>query len=147
MTSDDLTAKAAAAFRALAVQEKDSAMTIGRSSRPNWRRPRGCGPATRARDREGAEGQEAVKQKRIRKARREKSPVVKRSVTIAGHWTSVTLENDFSKVLEEIAIKRDLRPAQLIAMIDKRREHQNLSAAIRPFILKDYRRQLRTAQR
>ena len=73
--------------------------------------------------------------------------MVKRSVTIAGHWTSVTLENDFWKVLEEIATKRDLRPAQLIATIDKRREHQNLSAAIRLYVLNQFRRQLRAAQK
>ena len=47
-----------------------------------------------------------------------KSPVVKRSIVIAGHKTSVSLEDAFWKGLKEIATSRDLTLSDLVALID-----------------------------
>jgi predicted DNA-binding ribbon-helix-helix protein len=68
-----------------------------------------------------------------------KSPVVKRSIVIAGHKTSVSLEDAFWTGLKEIAAKRDLTLSDLVAAIDQERRHGNLSSAIRLFVLDYYR--------
>ena len=68
-----------------------------------------------------------------------KSPVVKRSIVIAGHKTSVSLEDAFWNGLKEIAGKRDLTLSDMVATIDKERRHGNLSSAIRLFVLDYYR--------
>ncbi len=70
-----------------------------------------------------------------------KSPVIKRSIVIAGHKTSVSLEDAFWKGLKEIALGRDLTLSELVAVIDSERRHGNLSSAIRLFVLEHYRRQ------
>src|SRR5215468_1837861 len=67
------------------------------------------------------------------------SPVVKRSIVIAGHKTSVSLEDAFWKGLKEIAANRDLTLSELVAAIDGARDHGNLSSAIRLFVLDHYR--------
>jgi predicted DNA-binding ribbon-helix-helix protein len=64
-----------------------------------------------------------------------KSLVVKRSVVIAGHKTSVSLEDAFWKALKEIATLRDMALSELVAQIDVNRGHANLSSAIRLFVL------------
>jgi predicted DNA-binding ribbon-helix-helix protein len=71
-----------------------------------------------------------------------KSPVVKRSIVIAGHKTSVSLEDAFWKGLKEIASARDVTLSELVAAIDSERQHGNLSSAIRLFVLDFYRNQL-----
>jgi predicted DNA-binding ribbon-helix-helix protein len=71
-----------------------------------------------------------------------KSPVVKRSIVIAGHKTSVSLEDAFWKGLKEIAGGRDMTLSDLVATIDSERQHGNLSSAIRLFVLDFYRQQL-----
>jgi predicted DNA-binding ribbon-helix-helix protein len=71
-----------------------------------------------------------------------KSPVVKRSIVIAGHKTSVSLEDAFWKGLKEIASGRDITLSELVAAIDSERQHGNLSSAIRLFVLDFYRNQL-----
>jgi predicted DNA-binding ribbon-helix-helix protein len=71
-----------------------------------------------------------------------KSPVVKRSIVIAGHKTSVSLEDAFWKGLKEIANERDITLSELVAAIDSERQHGNLSPAIRLFVLDFYRNQL-----
>lgn len=68
-----------------------------------------------------------------------KSPVVKRSIVIAGHKTSVSLEDAFWNGLKEIAIARDMTLSDLVATIDTDRHHGNLSSAIRLFVLDYYR--------
>jgi predicted DNA-binding ribbon-helix-helix protein len=68
-----------------------------------------------------------------------KSPVVKRSIVIAGHKTSVSLEGAFWKGLKEIAASRNLNLSELVASIDTARDHGNLSSAIRLFVLDHYR--------
>ena len=68
-----------------------------------------------------------------------KSPVVKRSIVIANHKTSVSLEDAFWKGLKEIAGLRDATLSDLVASIDADRQHGNLSSAIRLFVLDYYR--------
>jgi len=68
-----------------------------------------------------------------------KSPVVKRSIVIAGHKTSVSLEDAFWKGLKDIAGERDMTLSDLVAAIDSERRHGNLSSAIRLFVLDRYR--------
>jgi predicted DNA-binding ribbon-helix-helix protein len=69
------------------------------------------------------------------------SPVVKRSIVIAGHKTSVSLEDAFWQGLKEIAVLRQLTLSDLVASIDTDRHHGNLSSAIRLFVLDYYRAQ------
>ena len=71
-----------------------------------------------------------------------KSLVVKRSVVLAGHKTSVSLEDAFWKSLKEIAGHRHTTLSALLATIDSERQHGNLSSAIRLFVLSFYRDQL-----
>jgi predicted DNA-binding ribbon-helix-helix protein len=68
-----------------------------------------------------------------------KSPVVKRSIVIAGHRTSVSLEDAFWKGLKESAGVRRMTLSKLVASIDSERRHGNLSSAIRLFVLDFYR--------
>jgi predicted DNA-binding ribbon-helix-helix protein len=74
-----------------------------------------------------------------------KSPVVKRSIVIAGHKTSVSLEDAFWNGLKEIARGRNVTVSDLIAVIDRERQLNNLSSALRVFVLSYYRDQ--TARR
>jgi predicted DNA-binding ribbon-helix-helix protein len=71
-----------------------------------------------------------------------KSQVVKRSIVIAGHKTSVSLEDAFWKGLKEIAGERNASLSHLVATIDTERELSNLSSAIRLFVLGFYRNQI-----
>ena len=60
----------------------------------------------------------------------------KRSLTIAGHRTSVSLEDPFWEALAEMAAVRKQSLASVIASIDQRRPAgRNLSAAIRIAVL------------
>jgi predicted DNA-binding ribbon-helix-helix protein len=70
-----------------------------------------------------------------------KSQVVKRSIVIAGHKTSVSLEDAFWNGLKEIAVSRNTALSDLVSSIDKERKHGNLSSAIRLFVLDHYRGQ------
>jgi predicted DNA-binding ribbon-helix-helix protein len=64
---------------------------------------------------------------------------VKRSITIAGHRTSVSVEDDFWAGLGEMAAERRTSVAALIAVIDQERGGANLSSAIRMAVLDWYR--------
>lgn len=64
--------------------------------------------------------------------------MLKRSLTIAGHRTSIALEPEFWAALEAIAQHRDLSLTGLIAEIDQNRETPNLSSAIRLAVLEHY---------
>jgi predicted DNA-binding ribbon-helix-helix protein len=70
-----------------------------------------------------------------------RSLVLKRSIVIAGHKTSVSLEDKFWNCLKEIAGERGMTLAELVAAIDGNRQHGNLSSAIRLFVLGVYRDQ------
>jgi predicted DNA-binding ribbon-helix-helix protein len=71
-----------------------------------------------------------------------KSLIIKRSIVIDGHKTSVSLEDEFWKSLRQIAHGRDETLSRLIASIDANRQFANLSSAIRLFVLEFYRDQL-----
>jgi predicted DNA-binding ribbon-helix-helix protein len=71
-----------------------------------------------------------------------KSSVVKRSIVVAGHKTSVSLEDAFWRGLKEIAGGRHITLSDLVAAIDSERHQGNLSSAIRLFVLDFYRKQL-----
>lgn len=62
----------------------------------------------------------------------------KRSILIAGHATSVSLEPEFWDALKEIAERRAVSLNQLVAEIDQERTG-NLSSAIRVFVLGEVR--------
>jgi predicted DNA-binding ribbon-helix-helix protein len=68
-----------------------------------------------------------------------KSQVVKRSIVIANHKTSVSLEDAFWNGLKEIAASRNMPLSDLVSSIDSQRQHGNLSSAIRLFVLDHYR--------
>jgi len=68
-----------------------------------------------------------------------KSRIVKRSIVIAGHKTSISLEDDFWQALKGIAARRNMRLSELVTSIDAGRVHTNLSSAIRLFVLDFYR--------
>jgi predicted DNA-binding ribbon-helix-helix protein len=70
-----------------------------------------------------------------------KSLVIKRSIVVAGHRTSVCLEDAFWNGLKEIAEQRHETVSNLIASIDAERKHANLSSAIRLYVLAFYRDQ------
>ena len=67
-----------------------------------------------------------------------KSTIVKRSIVIAGHKTSVSLEDEFWNDLKVIAGERDMKLSELFGFIDSQRRHSNLSSAIRLFVLNYY---------
>lgn len=68
-----------------------------------------------------------------------KSQVIKRSIVIAGHKTSVSLEDAFWRGLKDIARERGITLSELVGTIDSDRQHGNLSSAIRLFVLDHYR--------
>jgi predicted DNA-binding ribbon-helix-helix protein len=61
--------------------------------------------------------------------------VVKRSLVIAGHRTSISLEDAFWRRLRSIALERGLSLNQLAAIVDASRGDANLSSAVRVFVL------------
>lgn len=70
------------------------------------------------------------------------STVIKRSIVVSGHKTSVSLEDAFWDALKKIAASRGMTLTEVVALIDAAREHSNLSSAIRLYILDFYREQL-----
>ena len=71
-----------------------------------------------------------------------KSPVIKRSIVLAGRQTSVSLEGAFWEGLKDIADERQLTLSDLVGEIDAHRQNANLSSAIRLFVLGRYRDRL-----
>ena len=68
-----------------------------------------------------------------------KSTVVKRSIVLARHKTSVSLEDAFWEGLKDIAKARLVTLSDLVGGIDSDREHANLSSAIRLFVFNHYK--------
>lgn len=68
-----------------------------------------------------------------------KSPVVKRSIVINGHKTSVSLEDAFWQALKDIARSEGSTLSAEVAAIDAARDNGNLSSAIRLFVLNRFR--------
>jgi predicted DNA-binding ribbon-helix-helix protein len=64
-----------------------------------------------------------------------KSAVIKRSIAIAGHKTSISLEDAFWRALKDVAAGRDVTLSDLVGAIDSKRQQGNLSSALRLFVL------------
>ncbi len=71
----------------------------------------------------------------IRTPDRKPTTVVKHSLLISGHRTSVSLENVFWTALKQAATDRALSVAALVAEIDEQRGDASLSSAIRVHLL------------
>lgn len=66
--------------------------------------------------------------------------MAKRSIAVAGHRTSVSLEEPFWRGLAEIAALRGVSIAGLVAEVDQARPaRSNLSSALRVYVLDWYR--------
>lgn len=68
-----------------------------------------------------------------------KSPIIKRSVVIHGHKTSVSLEQPFWDAFRDLADGERISTSALLRKVDAEREHANLSSAIRVFVLRRMR--------
>jgi len=68
-----------------------------------------------------------------------KSQVMKRSVVIDGHKTSICLEDAFWNSLKAIAQAQGATVAKTVTTIDETRNQANLSSAIRLFVLDWFR--------
>ena len=75
-----------------------------------------------------------------------KSAIIKRSVIIGRHRTSISLEDPFWCHLKEIARADGWTVSKLIAEIDGSRQRGNLSSAIRLFVLEHFRAKSNFAQ-
>lgn len=92
---------------------------------------------------QGAEGivvQEILADEAAADAREFSPDIVKRSVVVAGHKTSVSLEDAFWHALKDIARERTVSLRSLVAEIDSERRGGNLSSAVRLYVLDHYRR-------
>jgi predicted DNA-binding ribbon-helix-helix protein len=67
------------------------------------------------------------------------SSILKRSIVVAGHKTSVSLEDAFWRGLKEIAHAQRKTISNMVGGIDKGRSQSNLSSAIRLFVLEQMR--------
>jgi predicted DNA-binding ribbon-helix-helix protein len=65
--------------------------------------------------------------------------IAKRTITIDNHKTSVTLEDEFWSGLREVARLKNATLRSLVTQIDDARGRNNLSSAIRVFVLNYYR--------
>lgn len=70
----------------------------------------------------------------------------KRSLSIAGHRTSISLEDEFWEALKEIAAAENRPVAALVVEVDSGRGATNLSSALRLHALAHYRERAGTAQ-
>ena len=68
--------------------------------------------------------------------------VIKRSIVLDGHKTSVSLENEFWLGLREIAGRENISLSTLVGIIDRERKSCNLSSAIRVHVYNYFRVQL-----
>jgi predicted DNA-binding ribbon-helix-helix protein len=69
----------------------------------------------------------------------EAAAVVKRSISIAGHRTSVSLEAPFWDALKDLAAARGTSVQALVGEVDAGRGSANLSSALRVFVLREVR--------
>lgn len=68
-----------------------------------------------------------------------KSAIVKRSIELHGHKTSVSLEDQFWDGLRDIAERSRTPLPMLLSTIDAQRGYANLSSAIRVYVLEHHR--------
>jgi predicted DNA-binding ribbon-helix-helix protein len=84
-------------------------------------------------------GRDATVQCERTKERAMKSLIVKRSIVLNGHKTSVSLEDEFWDGLREIAELQKTKLSTLVQNIDLERRNANLSSAVRLFVLTYFR--------
>ena len=60
---------------------------------------------------------------------------MKRSLSLAGHRTSLSLEPEFWEALRQEAVRRNTSVAALVSQIDRDRGARNLSSAVRVWLL------------
>jgi predicted DNA-binding ribbon-helix-helix protein len=68
--------------------------------------------------------------------------IIKRSLVMRGHKTSVSLENEFWEGLHDIAKRKNISVQALAELIDDARKTNNLSSAIRVYVFNDFRMRL-----
>ena len=71
----------------------------------------------------------------IRAPERRLSTIIKHSLMIAGHSTSISLEDAFWSALKQAAKNREISVAALVAEIDEGRGDASLSSGIRVYLL------------
>jgi predicted DNA-binding ribbon-helix-helix protein len=76
-----------------------------------------------------------------------KSPLIKRSILVAGRQTEVSLEGEFWHALKDIAAERRLTLPGLVTEIAAGRPRRNLSSTVRLFVLSFYRDQISELER
>ncbi len=69
------------------------------------------------------------------------SAILKRSIVVRGHKTSVSLEDEFWNALKDIASQRRMTTTELITEVDTNRQSGNLSSTLRLLVLSHYREQ------
>lgn len=67
-----------------------------------------------------------------------KSSVIKHSIVIKGHKTSISLENPFWQALKDLSAQKNMTVSALINSIDQGRETANLSSAVRQYVMRHY---------
>jgi predicted DNA-binding ribbon-helix-helix protein len=70
--------------------------------------------------------------------------IIKRSVTLNSHATSVSLEEEYWTELKRMAGEAGIASGALIARVDKERSGSNLSSALRLAVLADLKRRIGT---
>ncbi|HUG62586.1 MAG TPA: ribbon-helix-helix domain-containing protein [Methylomirabilota bacterium] len=68
----------------------------------------------------------------------------KRSVSLAGHRTSVALEPEFWSAVDRLALKRGQSLAGFVAYVDRNRKGKNLASALRLTVLQELERRIET---
>lgn len=68
-----------------------------------------------------------------------KTAIIKRSIVLDGHKTSVSLENEFWEGLREIAERNRTNVSAMVRRIDAERKNGNLSSAIRVYVFNQFR--------
>jgi len=68
-----------------------------------------------------------------------KSPIVKRSIIVNGHKTSISLEDAFWIEIKAIASQTNTTVSNLVTNIDREKQASNLSSALRVFVLERFR--------
>jgi predicted DNA-binding ribbon-helix-helix protein len=74
------------------------------------------------------------------------STIIKRSIVLNGHKTSVSLENEFWSDLRGMAVVQNTNLTKLVEQIDRGRNGGNLSSAIRVFLFNRLHAQLASAR-
>src|ERR1700681_733118 len=128
------------------IQEAHRARTVGQTGRgqPEAVWPHQVGARSGATAHQ-ARGRFAGSAPARRRGRVMKSPVVKRSIVVAGHKTGVSLEEAFWNGMKEISRLRDMTLSELVGEVDSIRQQGNLSSAIRLFVLDYFRTRANSA--